>query len=154
MKVKIEIEEDLSENEVIIKCSKLNDNIQKIKQMLSEVTFNDINLSFYKNDEECYISLNDILFFETNNNCLEAHTSKDVYKIKYRLYELEEILSKEFIRVSKSAIINLRNVFSISHGLSSSSLVKFYNSHKQVYVSRHYYKYLRVILKERRNYEK
>ena len=154
MKIRIELDENLGKEEVIIKCNKLDNNIQAIKQSLLEISTNSLKVSFYKNNTEFYFPINDILFFETNNNYLDAHTSKDVYVVKSRLYELEELLPKNFVRISKSTIMNLNHVFSITHKLPSSNLVKFYNSHKQVYVSRHYYKYIRVILNERRNHEK
>ena len=154
MKIRIELEDNLEEDEVIVRCSKLDANIQKIQKIISEISTNSIKLSFYKDNDECYFSLNDVLFFETNNNYMDAHTAQDVYRVKYRLYELEEILPSNFVRISKSTIMNLNHIFSINHSLTSSSLVKFYKSHKQVYVSRHYYKYVKEILSERRNYEK
>ncbi|WP_332525109.1 LytTR family DNA-binding domain-containing protein [Terrisporobacter sp.] len=43
---------------------------------------------------EYYISLSDILFFETEENTMSAHTIDNVYQVKYKLYELEEILPK------------------------------------------------------------
>lgn len=108
---------------------------------------------FYKNDIKYYLNLNDILFFETSENSVEAHTEKEVYKIKYRLYELEEILLNNFVRVSKSTILNVNQIYSINRNLTSSSLVQFYKSYKQVYVSRNYNKILKQRLEERRNYE-
>lgn len=73
--------------------------------------------------------------------------------IKYRLYELEEILPKYFVRVSKSTILNVNQVYSIDKNITSSSIIKFSKSYKQVYVSRNYYKILKQRLEERRNYE-
>ena len=110
-------------------------------------------LIFYKNDTEYYLNINDILFFETSENSVEAHTEKEVYKIKYRLYELEEMLPNNFVRVSKSTILNVNQIYSINRNLTSSSLVQFYKSYKQVYVSRNYNKILKQRLEERRNYE-
>lgn len=152
MKIRIEIKEDLEEDEVIIRCKELNKTIQKIQQSISENTSLP-KLIFYKDEIEYYLPLNEILFFETAENALEAHTEKDIYKIKYRLYELEEILPNNFVRISKSAILNVNQVYSIERNITSSSIVKFYKSHKQVYVSRNYFKELKQRLEERRNYE-
>lgn len=152
MKVRIEIDDSLEEDEVTIKCKELNQTIKKVQQSISNISQMP-KLIFYKNDIEYYLNLNDILFFETSENSVEAHTEKEIYKIKYRLYELEEILPNNFVRVSKSTILNVNQIYSINRNLTSSSLVQFYKSYKQVYVSRNYNKILKQRLEERRNYE-
>lgn len=152
MKVRIEIDDSLEEDEVTIKCKELNQTIKKVQQSISNISQMP-KLIFYKNDIEYYLNLNDILFFETSENSVEAHTEKEVYKIKYRFYELEEILPNNFVRVSKSTILNVNQIYSINRNLTSSSLVQFYKSYKQVYVSRNYNKMLKQRLEERRNYE-
>lgn len=152
MKVRIEIDENLEEDEVTIKCKEINQTIKRVQQSISNANLIP-KLIFYKNDTEYYLNINEILFFETSENSVEAHTEKDVYKIKYRLYELEELLPNNFVRVSKSTILNSNKIYSITRNLTSSSLVQFYNSYKQVYVSRNYNKTLKQRLEERRNYE-
>ena len=154
MKIRIELEEDISEDEIIIKCTSVDKKIQEIQQAISNIIKSDVKISFFKENKEYYLQLNEILFFETNENHVDAHTRDDVYTTKYRLYELEEILPYNFSRVSKSTILNINNILSISRNLASSNLVQFYKSHKQVYVSRYYFKDLHKKLSERRNYEK
>lgn len=94
--------------------------------------------------------LDDILFFETDENGISAHTRTDAYQVKYKLYELEELLPRFFMRVSKSAILNTNHIYSINRNLTASSVVAFLNTHKQVYVSRYYYKPLIGKLEEKR----
>jgi len=152
VKIRIEIDENLEEDEVTIKCKEINQTIKRVQQSISSANLIP-KLIFYKNDTEYYLNINDILFFETSENSVEAHTEKEVYKIKYRLYELEEMLPNNFVRVSKSTILNVNQIYSINRNLTSSSLVQFYKSYKQVYVSRNYNKILKQRLEERRNYE-
>lgn len=154
MKVRIEFEENLNENEVIIKCSQIDNTIQKIQKAILEITTDTQKMSFIKEDKEYYLSLDEILFFETNDNFIYAHTANDTYRVKYRLYELEEVLPHNFLRISKSTILNLKQVYSINKSLTSLNIVQFYRSHKQVYVSRYYFKQLKDRLGERRSYEK
>ena len=54
------------------------------------------------------------------------------------------------MRVSKSTILNINHIYSISKNLASSSEIQFLNTHKQVFVSRHYYKSLILRLEEKR----
>lgn len=154
MKVRIEIDSNIEEDEIIIRCKELTKSIQKIEETIQQEN-QIINFTFYKDNTEYYIPLNSILFFETSGNEINAHTSNEIYEVKYKLYELEEILPINFIRVSKSTILNVDHIFSIEKNLTASSIVQFNKTHKQVYVSRNYYKKLKERINERRNsYEK
>ena len=54
------------------------------------------------------------------------------------------------MRISKSAIVNMNKVYSITKNIAASSTVEFGDSHKKVYVSRNYYKALVERLAEKR----
>jgi DNA-binding LytR/AlgR family response regulator len=149
VKIHIEVVGDLSEDEVIIRCGRVDETINKIHQFIAEQAQAVGKITFFKQNQEFYFPLENVLFFETEGEHIYAHTSNDVYRIKYRLYELEELLPNDFARVSKSTIVNIRKIYSITRNLTASSLVKFVGTHKQVYVSRHYYNELRQRLNPR-----
>ncbi len=150
MKVKIDIDENLIENEIIIRCSQLDEKVQKTYDTLMDLTKESKHLMLYKGNVEYFLSIDRILFFETTENCISAHTADNVFETTYRLYELEDLLPGYFMRVSKSTILNLNHIYSISRNLTASSEVQFMNTHKQVYVSRYYYKSLKYRLEEKR----
>ncbi|MDD3224402.1 MAG: LytTR family DNA-binding domain-containing protein [Clostridium sp.] len=150
MKVRIEVDNKIDENEVIIRCSEFSEDIKNIQVMLDDMLSHKKRITFYRGDTEYYLSLKEILFFETEGNGVWAHTTDNIYNVKFKLYELEELLPVYFMRVSKSTILNTNHIYSITHSLTSSSLVEFQNTHKQVYVSRYYYKALRIKLLEKR----
>ena len=144
MKVRSELDEERTEDEVVIYCQSLTDEIKLIQKAVSSVTSSKQNIILYKEETEYYIALEDILFFETEGSVLNAHTRDNVYQTRYRLYELEGMLSGSFVRVSKSAIVNVREIYSLGkNALSTTSVAAFAGSHKQVFVSRHYYKQLK-----------
>ncbi|KRM95367.1 response regulator [Liquorilactobacillus aquaticus DSM 21051] len=147
MKITIDIDGNLKETEVVIHAPEYSQEIMQLNEML-QAKQKRCSLLFYKKGTEYYINVDDILFFETNARQIHAHTEDDVYVVKYRLYELEDILSDEFMRVSKSTILNTNKIFSLTHSVSN-SLIQFQNSHKQIYVSRKYYKLLRKRLEEK-----
>jgi DNA-binding LytR/AlgR family response regulator len=149
VKIRIETVEGLSEDEVIIRCGRVDDTIKRIHDYIKQQSLLQTGFTFYKQNQEYYFPLEEVLFFETDDERVYAHTADDAYQIKYRLYELEQLLPRCFVRASKSTIVNSRQVYSIDRNLTSSSLLKFINSHKQVYVSRHYYKQLKQRLNER-----
>lgn len=149
MKIKIEVNETALENEIIIRCSELNKEVQLIQQALSEIATGNQRFIFYKGETEYYIALDEILFFETENGSIQVHTANDIYQTKLKLYELEEQLPSYFMRVSKSAILNVDKIYSMTKNLSA-CLVQFQQTSKQVYVSRYYYKPLKEKLEEMR----
>lgn len=143
MKIRIEVINDLAEDEVTIRCGRVDDTIRKIHQYVIEQAQSVKKITFYKQNQEFYFPLEEVLFFETEGEYIYAHTADDAYRIKYRLYELEEMLPKAYVRASKSAIVNTLLIYSITRNLTASSLIQFIGSHKQVFVSRYYYKALR-----------
>lgn len=150
MKIKIEIDENLTEEEIIIKTPVINQTISQIQARLSEISQKQERIIFYKGEVEYYLPIQSILFFETEGKGVQAHTRTDIYNIKYKLYELEHLLPYTFMRVSKSTIVNVSKIYAISKSLSSPCIIQFEKTHKEIYVSRHYYKSLRLKLEEKR----
>ena len=150
MKIRIEIEEELQEEEVVIRCSKMDERIMRIQAAVMEQTKGKQHIALKKGDTEYYLPLEEILFFETENKVVYAHTREQMLETEYKLYDLEELLPGFFMRISKSAIVNLEPIYSITRNLTASSVVEFVHSHKQIYVSRNYYKPLVERLAEKR----
>lgn len=150
MKIRIEIDENAEEEEVVIHCRGITEQVAAVQRAVSDVVHASERLPFYKGNTEYYLPLDTILFFETDGGGVNAHTKDEIYQTKYKLYELEEILPGFFTRVSKSTILNTHHIYSINRSLTASSVVAFLGTHKQVYVSRYYYKPLISKLEEKR----
>jgi len=153
MNIRIEISEDITGDEIVIRCREVTNQIQKIQKLITEESASAPQLIFYKDNQEYYFPLKEILFFETSESVVYAHTRTDTYRIRLKLYELEDILPRTFVRISKSTIVNIDHIMMVNRNLTSSSLIQFYKSHKQVYASRRYYKILSQRLNERSSYE-
>ena len=147
MKLRIEVSDGLPEDEVMIRCGRVDDSIQKLQAYIHSLTRP--KLAFYKGQQEFYLPFEEILFFETDSEQVYAHTASDSFKVKYRLYELEAMLPHAFARVAKGAIVNTSRIYAISRNLTSSSQIRFAGTHKLVYVSRHYYQSLKNKMEER-----
>ena len=92
MKIKIEIDESLSEDEVLIRCRGLTEQVTEIQKAVSEVVNTSKRFVFYRGNTEYYLALEEILFFETDGDGINAHTRDNIYQTKYKLYELEDLL--------------------------------------------------------------
>ncbi|MGI6665514.1 MAG: LytTR family DNA-binding domain-containing protein [Christensenellaceae bacterium] len=143
MKIRIEIIETLEEEEIIIKCAGLNETVQAVHDAIMEHVSVAPKLTFQKDGHTFYFPIDEVLFFETNGEYVYAHTEQETYRTQLRLYEVEEIAPNYFMRISKSAVVNTRQIYAIERNLASASLARFRHSHKEVYVSRHYYKALK-----------
>nr|WP_238333980.1 LytTR family DNA-binding domain-containing protein [Companilactobacillus halodurans] len=95
------------------------------------------------------MELKDILFFETNDRNVYAHTIDNAFLIHYRLYELEENLPDNFLRVSKSSILNVDEILSLTSSVTG-NLIHFKNTYKTLYVSRRFLKNLKNKLNRKR----
>ena len=147
MKLRIEITDGSSEDEVVVRCGRVDENIQKLQEFILNLSAP--RMTFYKDSQEYYLPLEEILFFETDGEQVFAHTKGDAFKVKHRLYELEEILPRQFSRAAKGTIVNIKQIYAIDRNITSSSKVSFPGTHKHIYVSRHYYKPLKEKMGER-----
>ena len=148
MKVRIELDPQMDEPEMIIRAPRLTEDVARLQQLILEQKMTP--LTFYKDCSEYFVDVSEILFFETDGEKIYGHTREEAYEVRQKLYELEEILPIAFCRISKSSIVNTKQIYSIEKSFSGTSTVNFYQTHKQVHVSRHYYQLLKERLKEMR----
>ena len=148
MKIRIELDDGLYEIEVVIRAGQLSAELEQIQQALSQV--NRPQLVFYKGNREYFLDLTDILFFETDGSRVFGHSRDNAYEVKFKLYELEDCLPPYFCRISKSSIVNTRSIYSLEKSFSGTSIIRFYDTVKQIHVSRHYYQLLKEKLRETR----
>ncbi|RXV51836.1 LytTR family transcriptional regulator [Streptococcus australis] len=148
MKVRIELDPEMDEPEMIIRAPRLTEDVARLQQLILEQKMTP--LTFYKDRSEYFVDVSEILFFETDGEKIYGHTREEAYEVRQKLYELEEILPIAFCRISKSTIVNTKQIYSIEKSFSGTSTVNFYQTHKQVHVSRHYYQLLKERLKEMR----
>lgn len=90
----------------------------------------------YEEDSIVMISISDVESFSSEGDKVFAHLRNGKsYQIKRRLYELEETLPKEFVRISKSALANWTQVARLNVQLSGVVNVVFKSGYSD-YISR------------------
>ncbi|MBE5817819.1 MAG: LytTR family transcriptional regulator [Clostridiales bacterium] len=149
MKLKTEIT-NVEDTEIIIRCAQRTERIRQLESMLEAWLQQSSELILTLDDTEYYVPKKDILFFETENGKVMAHTASRVFCTEHKLYELEKLMPPSFIRVSKSCILNADTVSAIHHNIAGASEVVFKRGDKKVYVSRAYYKMLKDKIYEMR----
>ena len=150
MKINIDVDDSLQQDMITIHCRQITDEILKLQQLLSGTQMGAQKISAYIDDTEYYVDVKTILFMEADGNYISIHTGKSIYRLRQKLYELEAILPRDFIRVSKSTIVNTEQISSIKKNITGASEISFRNSPKQAYASRNYIKALLEIMDEKR----
>ncbi len=150
MKIRVEIDPDIPEGEVVIKGPELNEEIISLQRQIAEAVNTQLQLHVTRQKTEYLLSLEEILFLETSDQIVAVHTRGEIFETKDKMYELEELLPGKFMRVSKSTIINTSKIRAIHKNITGASEVEFQGTVKKAYVSRNYIKALINKLEEKR----
>lgn len=131
MKLKIFIDKT-REEEIIIYCKEKNRITDAIENLLAEET-----LTFLGQTEDGYkkLELSEIYLFTVEDNKIYAMLEKEKYRIKTRLYKLEETLPQNYVKINQSTIINIQKIDSFSSDFTGTLKVKLKNGFCD-YVSR------------------
>ncbi|KRL95426.1 response regulator [Levilactobacillus hammesii DSM 16381] len=148
LKIHIEVDPTLDEPAVTLHVPAKTPAVDELVAAIQAADRVQQRLTFSWHGENYQVSLADVLFFEARDHQVTVHTATAMYTTGQRLYELAERLPNQFIQVSRSAILNRTQVFSLTRSVTG-NLVKFQNSHKQLYVSRRYYQALKHALEEK-----
>ena len=114
IKVKITILDTTpgEEEEIIIKCNQLDD---RLMQLVNQFKRGSDKLNVYQEGNIHLVEPQEIYYFETVDQKVFVYCKNEVYEIRSRIYELEEMLAgKDFFRASKSVLLNLNVIKSLS----------------------------------------
>ena len=96
MKVRIEVDPSLTEDEVVIRCRRVEEHILRLSQEASESGEEKSCMALRIGETSYYVPLKEILFFETEGKSVRAHTAEKMYEADHKLYQLEESLPGYF----------------------------------------------------------
>ena len=108
MKITVEETHLATEPEVIVRCQRVDG---QILRLLERLRLAEAVLTGTRDNETHILSPDDILYIDTVERKTFFYTAAGVYESALRLYELEEWLAAlDFLRVSKSAIVNFTHL--------------------------------------------
>lgn len=144
MQVEVKIDSTCEEPKIVILTDKMTDEISALIKRISEETPQVI--SGFRNDTLEILEQSKILRIYASAGKIYATTTGGEYILRLRLYELEERLDKnQFVRISNSEIINLREVRSFDLSLTGTICVSM-SDDTITYVSRRYVKKIKQVL--------
>ena len=130
MKLSIIIDEEKQE-EIIVYAHKENELTRKIRLLAEGETG---ELMGYKGDDIFRLEAEDICCFVSENGSVLAVTANGHYKVKQRLYKLEENLDG-FIKINQSCLANVSKIEKFEASTFGALTVVFKGGYKD-YVSR------------------
>lgn len=148
MKVSLDIDSNYEETKVTIHCKEMDDTIKEILDFLKgrESEF----IVGKDGDQQHILKMDEIDYFYSQADAVFAVTAKGEFKVKEKLYELEQILSpRQFVRLSKSVIGNLHQLSHFEASFNGTLCVYFKSGMKE-YVTRHYVSSIKNALKMNR----
>jgi len=131
MKFDIDINESYKEVSITIKAPEMS---SEVAQLMSKLQKEKTDTISGKYNQKIYIlNYDDILLFYSEDGKIIADTLEGSYEISKKLYEIEEeLLATSFIRISKSAIVNIKRIQNIEVFFNGSLVVKFANGHEEI----------------------
>ena len=135
MRIIIESPEPDDEDVVIVRCATPD---QRLLSMLLAFQNANTELTGYTDDKIVRLNYQDVYYFEANENRVFAYYHSEVYEVRYKLYELEEMfIPLDFVRCSKSMIVNMEKIEYLSPLFSGKMEAHLKNGEKIV-ISRQY----------------
>lgn len=134
MKVEIKISSEVKEAYAVIYTNELTDEIQTL---ISSIEGGNSVITAKDQDRITVLQPREIFMVRTEGEKTIIHGRSAAYVSQKRLYELESQLGKGFMRISKSTLINLKEVDSVESLFNGVMMLVLKNGCKD-YISRKY----------------
>ena len=136
MKVDLFISRDIEEPYAEIHSDSLTSNIQKAMVLLENedeyeegIGDNSI-LAVKKGQDIVLLDFEDIFMIRVEDKQNKVYTEDKDYLVKKPLYQIEENLDSNFVRVSKTTIVNLRKIKRVAPSLRGMMFIELKNGLK------------------------
>lgn len=138
MKVKLDIDQQYTEEQMIIEAPTLSSKVQKVQDFVQSLDQKETIKGKFQ-DQVYLIQISKIQRIYIENRKVLAETNQQTYALDIRLYQAVDILPTSFIQISQSEIVNID---AISHlKLTSNGLIEIYLKNDSfTYSSRRYLK--------------
>lgn len=125
MKLRIVIDPNRDE-EIVINAHEKSHLVCEIEELVKN---HSVDLIGYTENETVKLDLNDVYCFYTEDNKVFALMENEKYRLKSRLYQLEENLSDNFVKINQSCIANIKKIDRFKATVGGSLTVVFKNGY-------------------------
>lgn len=136
MKVEVKIDKNLKETKLVVYTNELTNELSEFINKIQD--FNSKKIIGSIDDVKFILEKDEIESFYTEDKKVYARKDGKKYRVKSKMYELEETLEgTDFVRISNSEIANFKKVECLELNALSTICLKF-KSGEMTYVSRRY----------------
>lgn len=139
MKVDFKLVSSAHQEEAVIRAVQKTEDIQAAIDILEHGIS---SVMVFKEDKKYLCKMENIYYAESVDKKTFIYTKDECYQTKKRLYELEEELNANFLRCSKSLIVNIRKIKAVKSDLNGRMNVQLVNG-ETIIISRSYVKDLK-----------
>ena len=139
MKVEIQKVNSYEEEQAVIRAVQVTENIQTAIHALENSS---LAITARSNGKTLFCPIDKIYYIESVDKRTFVYTKDNCLEVQYRLYELENTLSRNFFRAAKAMIINMRKIKSVRAELNGRMTAGLLNG-ERVIIARSYVKELK-----------
>ena len=132
MKLELNIDEKVKETLVVVSANKID---KEVQNLINYIEYSSDYLIGIVEDKASIIDIDEIIRVYIEDRKTFVVTVKDTYVVKKKLYEVESMVTRNFIKISQSEIANIRFIKNLDFSNTGTIVIKYKNSDIS-YVSR------------------
>lgn len=129
MKVNLFVSRDIEEPYADIHTNELTDNVTRAVSILENEESSDM-IAVKKGSDIALLEFNEIYMFRVEDKQVKVYTQNSEYLIKKPLYQVEEGLNSDFVRISKTTIVNFKKIQRVAPSLKGMMFIELKNGLK------------------------
>ena len=132
MKLELNIDEKVKETLVVVSANKID---KEVQNLINYIEYSSDYLIGIVEDKASIIDIDEIIRVYIEDRKTFVVTLKDTYVVKKKLYEVENMVTRNFIKISQSEIANIKFIKNLDFSNTGTIVIKYKNSDIS-YVSR------------------
>ena len=132
MKLELNIDEKVKETLVVVSANKID---KEVQNLINYIEYSSEYLVGIVEDKASIIDIDEIIRVYIEDRKTFVVTLKDTYVVKKKLYEVENIVTRNFVKISQSEIANIKFIKNLDFSNTGTIVIKYKNSDIS-YVSR------------------
>lgn len=132
MKLELNIDEKVKETLVVVSANKID---KEVQNLINYIEYSSEYLIGIVENKASIIDIDEIIRVYIEDRKTFVVTLKDTYVVKKKLYEVENMVTRNFIKISQSEIANIKFIKNLDFSNTGTIVIKYKNSDIS-YVSR------------------
>ena len=132
MKLELNIDEKIKETLVVVSANKID---KEVQNLINYIEYSSEYLIGIVEDKVSIIDIDEIIRVYIEDRKTFVVTLKDTYVVKKKLYEVENMVTRNFVKISQSEIANIKFIKNLDFSNTGTIVIKYKNSDIS-YVSR------------------